>query len=84
MQVRIDGHLRGEPIHIVWREGAVTGDLELVHRARQLYRRAHGEPIDETDPVAFITALEQASPEHLDVHVGPDTGRDSRPGPQLR
>lgn len=72
MQVLIVGHIRGEPIHIEWREGTVTGDLELVDRARLLHRRAHGEPIDETDPVAFISALELASPEHLEIHVGPD------------
>ena len=72
MQVRIDGHIRGEAIHIVWHEGAVSGDLELVERARLLHHRVHGAPIDETDPVAFITALEQASPEHLEIHVGPE------------
>ena len=69
MHVRIEGHIRGQPIRIVWRDGAVTGDLELVERARRLHRSEHGTPIDECDPVSFITALEHASCEHLDVRV---------------
>ena len=77
MHLTIDGHLRGEAIHIEWAEGSVTGDLELVERARSLYRRLHRRPFDESDPVAFISALERVSPEHLDVHV--DVEEDSRP-----
>jgi hypothetical protein len=77
MHLSINGHLRGEAIHIEWTEGSVTGDLELVERARNLHRRLHRRPFDETDPVAFITALERVSPEHLDVHLAAE--EDSRP-----
>ncbi len=77
MHLTIDGHLRGEAIHIEWTEGSVTGDLELVERARDLHRRLHHRPFDEADPVAFITALEMVSPEHLDVQLGEE--QDSHP-----
>lgn len=73
MRLRIDGHIRGRPIHIEWTEGAVSGDTELVDRARRLYVDEHRAPIDEADPVAFISALEHAAPGHLKVHVSPDT-----------
>lgn len=69
MQVRIDSHIRGEHVRIVWSEGTVTGDLELVERARRLHRIEHGGPIDEADPVAFLTALGHASCEELSVRV---------------
>lgn len=69
MRVGIDGHIRGEPIHIDWMSGAVRGDLELVERARRMYERAHGHPIDETDPAVFISALEHAAPEKLHIEI---------------
>lgn len=69
MHIRIDGHIRGESIRIVWRDGRVTGDLELVDRARRLHQVEHGTPIDETDAVAFITALSHASCQRLEVQV---------------
>jgi hypothetical protein len=81
MHLTIDGHLRGEAIHIEWTEGSVTGDLELVERARDLHLRLHRRPFDESDPVAFISALERVSPEHLDVRL--DAEEDSRRGSAL-
>jgi hypothetical protein len=69
MRVGIDGHIRGEPIHIDWVGGIVDGDLELVDRARRMYLDEHGQPIDESDPAVFISALEHASPEHLHIEI---------------
>lgn len=69
MRVRIDGHIRGDAIHIEWVAGAIEGDLELAERARRMYLSEHGVPIDEGDPAAVIAALEKASPEHLHIEI---------------
>ena len=72
MRIGIDGHIRGEPIHIEWVDGAVLGDLELVEHARRMYEHVHGHRIDESDPALFISALEQAAPERLHVEIFAD------------
>ncbi len=79
MYVTVNGHIRGEPIHIEWAGGVVTGDLYLVERARRLYLHEHGEPIDETDPAVFIAALERASAEHLHVVIHADADPVTQP-----
>ena len=71
MRVRIESRIRGETIEVVWDEGAVTGDLELVERARRMYE-SRREVIDETDVTAFIAALEHASGERLDITIWPE------------
>ena len=76
MRVGIDGHIRGEAIHIEWVRGAVWGDLELVERARRMYRERHGHPIDESDPAAFISALEHAAPESLHIEIFADPAHE--------
>lgn len=77
MRVRIDSRIRGEPVRILWDEGRVTGDLELVDRARKMYR-SRSQRIDETDITAFLSALELASGDHLDITIWPES---ERPGP---
>ena len=72
MRVRIESHIRGELVRVTWDEGNVTGDLELVDRARRIYR-SRSEQIDENDIAAFLSALEQAAGERLDVTIWPET-----------
>ena len=50
----------------------MTGDLELVDRARRIYR-SRSQQIDENDLTDFISALEQAAGERLDVTIWPET-----------
>ena len=68
MRVLIESRIRGEPIHVMWEEGIVTGDLELVDRARRMYR-SRSQLIDECDVTAFISALDQAAGERLEVTI---------------
>ena len=84
MRVRIESHIRGELVQVVWDEGTVTGDLELVDRARRMYR-SQSLQIDENDVTAFIAALEQAAGERVDITIWPDPeqpdkSRSPRPG----
>ncbi len=72
MRVRIGSHIRGEPVHLIWDEGCMTGDLELVDRARRMYR-ARNEQLDENDVTAVIAALEQAAGERLDITIWPES-----------
>jgi len=72
MRVGIESQIRGEPIHMIWDEGRVTGDLELVYRARRMYE-ARNERLDENDVTAFIAALEQAVGDRLDITIWPDS-----------
>ena len=72
MRVRIESHIRGELVQLTWDEGNVTGDLELVDRARRIYR-SRSQQIDEHDITAFLSALEQAAGERLDVTIWPET-----------
>lgn len=74
MRVRIESHIRGELVQVVWDEGTVTGDLELVDRARRMYE-SHSQLIDESDVTAFIAALEQAAGERVDITIWPDPDR---------
>ena len=71
MRVRIESRIRGEPIEVLWEEGTVTGDLELVERARRMYE-SRSQIIDENDVTAFIAALEQAAGDRLDITVWPE------------
>ena len=72
MRVRIESQIRGELVRLTWDDGSVTGDLELVDRARRLYR-SRSQQIDENDLTDFISALEQAAGERLDVTIWPET-----------
>ena len=74
MRVRIESRIRGQPIHMLWDEGIVTGDLELVDRARRMYR-SRGQQINETDITAFLSALEFAAGDHLDITIWPGSGQ---------
>ncbi len=84
MRVRIDGCIRGESVEVVWDDGVVSGDMELVRRVR-LMGRTRRQPVDEEDVASFISALEAAAGERLDVTiwpsdsplVGPDMGGTS-------
>ena len=71
MRVRIESRIRGELVRLTWDEGSVTGDLELVDRARRIYR-SRSQQIDENDITAFLSALEQAAGERLDVTIWPE------------
>ncbi len=81
MRVLIEGCIRGESVEVVWDDGVVSGDMELVRRAR-LMGRTRRRPIDEEDVAGFISALEAAAGGRLDVTiwpsgsplVGPDAG----------
>ncbi len=72
MRVRIESQIRGELVRLTWDDGSVTGDLELVDRARRIYR-SRSQQIDENDITAFLSALEQAAGERLDVTIWPET-----------
>jgi hypothetical protein len=74
MRVRIESHIRGELVQVLWDEGTVTGDLELVDRARRMYE-SHSQQIDESDVAAFIAALEQAAGGRVDITIWPDSER---------
>lgn len=72
MRVRIESCIRGEHVRVIWDEGAVTGDLELVDRARRMYR-SRDRHIDEADITEFLTALELAAGNRLEVTIWPET-----------
>ena len=74
MRVRIETRIRGQPIQILWDEGTVTGDLELVDRARRMCR-SRRQPIDETDITLFLSALELAAGDHLDITIWPESNQ---------
>jgi len=76
MRVLIDGWIRGEPIEVVWDDGVITGDMELVRRAR-LMAANERRPIDEGNAAAFISALERSVAQRLDVTILP--GDDNKP-----
>ena len=71
MRVRIESQIRGESIEVLWDEGTVTGDLELVERARRMYE-LRSQEIDEADVTAFIAALEQAAGDRLEITIWPE------------
>jgi len=73
MRVQIDGCIRGEPIQVLWDDGSISGDLEIVRRAR-LMASAERRPIDEGDAVAFISALERSVAQRLEVTILPGNG----------
>jgi len=68
MRVLIDGCIRGEPIEVVWDDGVISGDLELVRRAR-LMAATERRPIDEGNAAAFISALERSVAQRLEVTI---------------
>ncbi len=70
MRVLVEGCIRGEPIEVIWDDGVISGDLELVRRARML-AASERRPIDESDPAAFISALERSVAQRLDVTILP-------------
>ncbi len=70
MRVLIDGCIRGDPVEVVWDDGVVSGDMELVRRAR-LMARAARRPFGYEDVAAFISALEFAAGERLEVTIWP-------------
>jgi len=76
MRVLIDGWIRGEPIEVVWDDGVITGDMELVRRAR-LMAANERRPIDEGNAAAFISALERSVAQRLDVTILPSD--DNKP-----
>jgi len=70
MRVLIDGCIRGEPVEVIWEDGVVSGDMELVRRARLMCLRGRRR-YDEGDAASFISALEYASGERLEVSIWP-------------
>lgn len=75
MRVLIDGCIRGEPVQVVWDDGVISGDMEIVRRARMM-AAAERRPIDEGNAVAFISALERAVAQRLEVTIV--SGQDAR------
>jgi len=70
MRVLINGCIRGEPVEVVWDDGVISGDMEIVRRAR-LMAATERRPIDEGNAAAFISALERAVAQRLDVTILP-------------
>lgn len=72
MRVQIDSRIRGEPVQVVWDEGTVSGDLELINRARRMYQ-SPSRQFDEADVTAFISAIERAAGERVEITIWPDS-----------
>ncbi len=77
MRVLIDGCIRGEPVEVVWDDGVVSGDMELVRRAR-LMSIASRRTFDEGNVAEFLSALERAAGDRLEVTIWPSDTSKSR------
>lgn len=74
MELRITTEIRGEPRTLLWSDGVLSGDEELLDRVQRCAEGLHVD-LAEADTLELIRVCQHATPAPLEILSDVPTGR---------